>query len=111
MHCSFSCCFVLSTAGYEVGDWEGMNFYTATKHAVTALTEGLRVELRKIKSNIKITVRERVYLFISCIIDNYVHICRQYHLVKLLQSSDHDLNNKKTLRVPLNLHTASLIMK
>jgi len=48
-----------STAGHEVGDWDGMNFYTATKHAVTALTEGLRVELRGIKSNIKITVREK----------------------------------------------------
>ena len=47
---------VYSTAGHEVGDWEGMNFYTATKHAVTGLTEGLRVELRGIKSNIKITV-------------------------------------------------------
>jgi len=51
-----------STAGHEVGDWEGMNFYTATKHAVTALTEGLRLELREIKSNIKITVRTRVQL-------------------------------------------------
>ena len=44
-------------AGHEVGDWEGMNFYTATKQAIAALTEGLRQELREIKSNIKITVR------------------------------------------------------
>ena len=49
--------YISSTAGHEVGDWEGMNFYTATKQAVTALTEGLRLELRGIKSNIKITVR------------------------------------------------------
>ena len=48
---------IYSTAGHEVGDWEGMNFYTVTKQAVTALTEGLRQELRGIKSNIKITVR------------------------------------------------------
>ena len=52
--------FVLvhSTCGHVVEDSEGLNFYTATKFAVTALTEGLRVELRGINSNIKITVRK-----------------------------------------------------
>jgi len=47
-----------STCGHIVEDCEGLNFYTATKFAVSALTEGLRVELRGIKSNIKITVRK-----------------------------------------------------
>lgn len=52
------CIVYYSTAGHAVYDCEGLNFYTATKYAVTALTEGLRIELRGIKSNIKITVGE-----------------------------------------------------
>ena len=31
------------TCGHVVEDSEGLNFYTATKFAVAALTEGLRV--------------------------------------------------------------------
>ncbi|KAJ8897323.1 hypothetical protein PR048_002669 [Dryococelus australis] len=33
----------------------GLAMYTATKHAVTALTEGLRKELTQLKSKIRIT--------------------------------------------------------
>ena len=36
--------------GYDAG------FYAACKHAVTAMTEGLRSELRKEKSKIRISV-------------------------------------------------------
>ncbi|XP_069684395.1 dehydrogenase/reductase SDR family member 11-like [Periplaneta americana] len=44
-----------SIAGhYDVGK-EGMHMYSATKHAVTALTEGLRRELVALHSNIRVT--------------------------------------------------------
>ena len=45
-------------SGHRVVNSPATSFYSATKFAVTALTEGLRKELRDIKSNIKITVSE-----------------------------------------------------
>ena len=44
-------------AGHHPSTMMGSSFYSGTKFAVTALTEGLRKELRDIKSNIKIIVR------------------------------------------------------
>ena len=43
-------------AGHRVIFNSSTHFYSATKHAVTAITEGLRQELREMKSGIKVTV-------------------------------------------------------
>ncbi|XP_051813924.1 LOW QUALITY PROTEIN: dehydrogenase/reductase SDR family member 11-like [Acanthochromis polyacanthus] len=44
-----------SVAGHMVAPISGAHFYAGTKHAVTALTEGLRQELREAKSHIRAT--------------------------------------------------------
>ena len=59
---TFSCSVVSgrlcssSVAGHQVGKSASVHFYCGTKHAVRALTEGMRQELREMKSNIKVTV-------------------------------------------------------
>lgn len=45
-----------SMSGHRMSPTTGFNFYTATKYAVTALTEGTRMELRMKKSKIRVTV-------------------------------------------------------
>lgn len=42
--------------GHFIIPYPGMFMYTASKHSVTVLTEGLRKELSDLKSNIRITV-------------------------------------------------------
>ncbi|XP_064110945.1 dehydrogenase/reductase SDR family member 11-like [Macrobrachium nipponense] len=46
---------ISSVCGHVVFDYPNIHFYTATKFAVTALTEGLRQELRNLKSNIRVS--------------------------------------------------------
>ena len=45
-----------SLSGHRVTNTSQVHFYSATKYAVTAITEGVRHELRNRKSDIKITV-------------------------------------------------------
>lgn len=45
-----------STVGHKVIDMAGMNVYPASKHAVTALTETLRLEFNRMGLKIKISV-------------------------------------------------------
>ncbi|XP_065079545.1 farnesol dehydrogenase-like [Ochlerotatus camptorhynchus] len=44
-----------SIAGHKVLDYPGMNIYFASKHAVTAITETMRNELRNAGTKIKVT--------------------------------------------------------
>jgi NADP-dependent 3-hydroxy acid dehydrogenase YdfG len=45
-----------SISGQYVIQYPGMYAYSASKHAVTVMTEGLRRELRDLKTNIRVTV-------------------------------------------------------
>lgn len=49
-------CVLYSMSGHRVINDPRGHFYAATKFAVTALTEGTRNELSKLKANIRITV-------------------------------------------------------
>ena len=57
--------YINSISGHTVDTDAGAHFYNGTKFAVTALTEGLRKELRDLKSNIKVTVslQEKQHIF------------------------------------------------
>ena len=51
----------LSLSGHRVPPVKGTSvMYSASKFALTAINEGVRRELREMKSNVKITVSTRV---------------------------------------------------
>ena len=45
-----------SISGHMVPQLSILHFYSATKHAITAIAEGVRQELREMKSNCRCTV-------------------------------------------------------
>ncbi|XP_023713738.1 dehydrogenase/reductase SDR family member 11-like isoform X2 [Cryptotermes secundus] len=47
-----------STLAHTIHPYGPLHFYTATKYAVSALTEGVRQELRETKARIRVTVNE-----------------------------------------------------
>jgi short-subunit dehydrogenase len=60
--------------GHFIIPYPGMFLYTASKHSVTVLTEGLRKELSDLKSNIRITVRRLFLLSTSDILKKVKNI-------------------------------------
>ncbi|MCL4147326.1 UNVERIFIED_CONTAM: hypothetical protein GTU68_034471 [Idotea baltica] len=47
---------ISSYAGHRVGDDSKLHFYASTKFALRAISEGLRQELRELKSHIRVSV-------------------------------------------------------
>ena len=70
-----------SITGHMMHPLKTLHFYSAAKHAVTAIVEGIRQELREMKSNCRVTVclYYNYILYITCTI-------AQYYLILFLQS-------------------------
>ncbi|XP_077064996.1 dehydrogenase/reductase SDR family member 11-like [Siphateles boraxobius] len=81
-----------SMSGHRVVNNADAHFYSASKYAVTALTEGLRQELRKAKTHIRATCispgfveTEFAYRFLS---QNPEKAAATYNSIKCLQADD-----------------------
>lgn len=66
-------CALHSITGHRPPTHIGLQMYTASKHAVTALAEGLRLELVKLNSKIRVTVSviQRVFSMIYNLYSRY----------------------------------------
>lgn len=84
--------FLCSSAGHRVVSSADGHFYSATKFAVTALTEGLRQELREAKTHIRASVSPR-YSISSVIpiekdsFDQFISMIQCFCVVYITRSS------------------------
>ena len=73
---NYGACFTIlnSTGGHIVSTVSPIHFYCATKFAITAIAEGVRQELREMKSNCRATVSiiSLLILDISCSLSRLV---------------------------------------
>ena len=86
----------LSVVGHRVGNKPDTHFYSATKHAITAITEGVRLELLQMNSNVKVTVSYANIDILLTIYYNYFP--REYLQGWSVQSSEVDSQRQKTLK-------------
>ncbi|RXG62119.1 Fatty acyl-CoA reductase [Armadillidium vulgare] len=49
---------VSSTSGHRIPNMAGAHFYSGTKYALMAVSEGLRQEMRELKSHIRISIND-----------------------------------------------------
>lgn len=64
-----------SIEGHKVPVYPGANLYPAGKHAITAITETIRNELRTAGTKIKVTVRRKMSYLIETIELNWLNLC------------------------------------
>ena len=57
------CPHICSIGGYSMTPTSYTHFYSVTKHAVTAVAEAVRQELREAHSRIKVTVSVAFYMY------------------------------------------------
>lgn len=90
--------FFDSVAGHKVVNRPASHFYSASKHAVTALIEGHRYELRGMKSHIRVTVSIVSGVSLCCI------PCIQSKTCKVIAGLQHDFLLSAANFMIINIH-------